>query len=678
MKNFFAFFMLLVVWQTNAQNDNRAEQYQKMEQQIGSGALSEFEMLQKYDSLMSYYYTFDLIKTRSLFQNALFLAQKTKNIEYEAKFLTAIGGAYSQHNIRDSVLVFFDKALSIIEGTDFYLQRCQIYTNKGSFFRRLSDLENAMHNYLNALEENEKDKTAKISAKQSIEINIRSEVLIISNLSSIYVAMSNVEKALEYLLQGKKIMDDHPDIDFKTSKNAIYTNLAEVYISYDQFEDAFPYIEESYQLAVKSDNYALIVNALARYSKYYRRIGDVDQALKYGKEALQIAEKTNQLGLLNTADKFLMEVYSSSPVWDYKRAIYHAERILDRTPEDDWNSLSVVYYTLGLSYASIGIIDNVGDYFSKYRDATIKISDKNLHNALVEMEVKYETTQKEIEIERQQAEIIRQKSRQTMYMVGLSVAGVLLIMLVYIVILRTLHNRELAESNATKDKFFSIISHDLKNPAIAQLDAIQLLLDYSDQWDTASITNYYKKLLKSARGQVDLLYTLLGWAQLQTKRMPFLPAQFDLVAMMLSCLTLIRDMAENKGIEFVVHLPQTAFVTCDKNMITTVVRNLLTNAVKFTAKEGTVTLDISPCRDATNRVSTRYIVSITDTGTGMSSEQIKNLFRLDRQHSHKGTAGEQGSGLGLIICNELLHKHNSILHVKSEEGRGSRFWFEII
>ena len=135
-------------------------------------------------------------------------------------------------------------------------------------------------------------------------------------------------------------------------------------------------------------------------------------------------------------------------------------------------------------------------------------------------------------------------------------------------------------------------------------------------------------------------------------------------------------MAERKRITFETQMPPSSIISGDKNMLSTVVRNLLANAVKFTAKGGTVTLNISPriCTDAACHVST-VVVSITDTGIGMSPEQQQNLFRLDVQQSRKGTAGEQGSGLGLIVCREFLEKNNATLYVESEEGRGSRFWF---
>jgi len=114
-------------------------------------------------------------------------------------------------------------------------------------------------------------------------------------------------------------------------------------------------------------------------------------------------------------------------------------------------------------------------------------------------------------------------------------------------------------------------------------------------------------------------------------------------------------------------------------MIVTVVRNLLSNAVKFTAAGGTVTLHISPTSPTSpiSPASPTYTISVTDTGIGMTPEQIQTLFRFDSQKSRDGTTGEQGSGLGLIVCKELLQKNGCQLHIESEGGHGSRFWFEL-
>ena len=138
-------------------------------------------------------------------------------------------------------------------------------------------------------------------------------------------------------------------------------------------------------------------------------------------------------------------------------------------------------------------------------------------------------------------------------------------------------------------------------------------------------------------------------------------------------------MADNKGVAFSAQMPDNAIVAGDRNMLAIVVRNLLINAVKFTPAGGQVMFEVSQgcCRDGARPVSTGYTIAVSDTGIGMTKEQISKLFRLDSARSRKGTAGEEGSGLGLIVCRELLEKHGSELHIESEEGKGSRFWFEL-
>ena len=226
--------------------------------------------------------------------------------------------------------------------------------------------------------------------------------------------------------------------------------------------------------------------------------------------------------------------------------------------------------------------------------------------------------------------------------------------------------------NAIKDKFFSIISHDLKNPAIAQRDSLQLLAENSHRLDISTLSNYHRQLFKSASGLVDLLKNLFNWAQIQTGRNIYQPLPFNLAHALLPDIGVIKSMAERKNITFEVQLPQPAIITGDQSMVVTIVRNLLTNAVKFTAEGGVVTLEISP--DTARATCT---ISVTDTGAGMSEEQMQNLFRINRQQLREDTAGEKGTGLGLIVCKEFIEKHGSTLHVESEAGKGSRFWFEL-
>jgi signal transduction histidine kinase len=300
-----------------------------------------------------------------------------------------------------------------------------------------------------------------------------------------------------------------------------------------------------------------------------------------------------------------------------------------------------------------------------------------------------------MEIERRQNIIDRQNRVRWLLAAGIAVCAAFVALLWYMLRLRnrsntalTERNNTLSEMNAAKDKFFNIISHDLKNPAVAQLDALRILVKNGRRWDTDTLTEYYVELLRSAEGHVELIFHLLNWAKTQTGRIVCRPEKFYLAARLRFDVTQVRYMAEKKGVTLIDTISDDVCVVGDANILATVVRNLLTNAGKFTPAGGQVTLEVSPCdngRDGARPVSTTgYIISVTDTGIGMNHEQVATLRAKETGHapslhirSHQGTAGEQGSGLGLIVCRELLEKHGSELHIESEEGKGSKFWFEL-
>jgi signal transduction histidine kinase len=198
-----------------------------------------------------------------------------------------------------------------------------------------------------------------------------------------------------------------------------------------------------------------------------------------------------------------------------------------------------------------------------------------------------------------------------------------------------------------------------------------MLIQYSEVWDAAALKRFYAELLRSANSEVELLNDLLSWARVQTGRMPFMPETFDAASVLQGEISLIRNMADSKGVAFDVGIPDGTLVNADSRMFSVIVRNLLTNAVKFTGKDGNVALAVEKTS------ADKCTVTVSDTGMGMTTDQLRNLFRIDNPSSTSGTSGEQGTGLGLTVCKELVEKHGSTLHVDSEPGKGSRFWFTL-
>ena len=661
------FLLLFFMWQVRSQDDVLL-QLQETEKMLSSGTLSNEEMFRKYNDLMWGYYTIDTEKTHYYFKEAVAFAQENKNPEWQARYFRRMGVVHFYLGEKEAAFSYLDTALVFIQGKAYYLEECMNYEERGNFHRNLNEHEKALSNYQKAIEWNKKDKAAKIAGKEDIEGNIQKEVSIIINISGVYGILLNFEKSSEYLYRALQIIEENPAIDLERYEYKITGFLAENYLQTNQLEKSFAMATKFYEMAKARTDLGSMVFGLKHLSNYNRQQGNLKQALIYAKESLQLAEQTKQPYLLGIAYGNLVKTYLYMK--EYQSALHYVEKNLAMTEEDDWLALEDIYADLVLIYALMGEQKTAENYQSKYRDITAKISDENLHNALQEMEVKYEVQQKEQEILTQQTEIKRHKTWQYIYLCGLLATGLLVALLIYIVILRNKRNRELAEMNATKDKFFSIISHDLKNPVIAQRNALQSLIDHAGEMDIQSLQHYYIELLKSSDSQIELLYNLLNWAQLQTGRMPFCPNPFDLCNVAENEINLLQTQLSGKTILLNTQFPENAIAYGDRIMIAVVIRNILTNAIKFTPEGGKIHMEIIDQK-------TDFTVSITDNGIGMDEKTLHNLFMLDGQTSRTGTAGETGNGLGLIVSKELIEKNGGKLNVESAEGKGSCFSFTV-
>ncbi|MBU2556795.1 MAG: AAA family ATPase [Bacteroidetes bacterium] len=233
-----------------------------------------------------------------------------------------------------------------------------------------------------------------------------------------------------------------------------------------------------------------------------------------------------------------------------------------------------------------------------------------------------------------------------------------------------LKNRDLEKINAEKDKFFSIIAHDLKSPFNSIIGLSEILVEQINEKNFDGIEKYAGIILNSSQRAMDLLMNLMEWSRSQTGRMEFNPGQFDLTEFIHEIIPMFDDIAGQKGIVIKKELPPEATVYADQDMINTVLRNLISNAIKFTKTGGEIILTVTKDKN-------EFIVSVKDTGIGMSKDRIEKLFRIEASESTSGTANEKGTGLGLILCKEFVEKHEEKIWVISEEGKGSTFYFTL-
>lgn len=224
----------------------------------------------------------------------------------------------------------------------------------------------------------------------------------------------------------------------------------------------------------------------------------------------------------------------------------------------------------------------------------------------------------------------------------------------------------LQELNTTKNKFFSLLGHDLRSPFNAIIGFSEMLYNETEAFSKAEIKGMAESIYKTSRETYNLLNNLLEWSETQTGRIKFDPAKIGIYDIVISAVDLLNDTAKKKSIAILIDIPEQIQIFADLKMINTVIRNLLSNAIKFTHKKGSIKIS---AQDTGKSVE----ITIADTGVGIKPEDIKKLFRIDADFSSPGTANEKGTGLGLIICKEFIEINNGDIRVESEIGKGSRF-----
>ena len=233
-----------------------------------------------------------------------------------------------------------------------------------------------------------------------------------------------------------------------------------------------------------------------------------------------------------------------------------------------------------------------------------------------------------------------------------------------------LQARELSQANALKDKMFSVISHDLRSP----VSSIKLALDFISKGLVKPTDELFNETIKGLVKTTDeayiLLENLLGWAKSQSNILTVYPESLDLKSLASSIAGLLKLTSENKKISIENNIPERITVFADMQMIQSVLRNLLSNALKFTPENGSIEMNAL-------EMNTEVIISIKDSGVGISEPSLKRIFDQDQPVKTLGTNKESGSGLGLILCKDFVEKNGGRIWVESEKGKGSTFSFTV-
>lgn len=481
---------------------------------------------------------------------------------------------------------------------------------------------------------------------------------------TIYFFQGNFDEALKYYNEAL-VCAEHNGKPLAISISQ--TNIACVYGEKKEYEKAIEMFEKSLVAQEDAKDSSSISTTIFNIAQCHIDLKNYEEAYRQLNKALEVAEKSNT-EILTLCLQGLAKIEAHNSNFE------EAERLLDRSEsiavENHFRqALQNLYREKKDFYVNQGRYREAYEYLSKYQEFSDSLFSEDTKNKLNAQRVRFELKEKELQIEDQKNTIEQQKLMRLFLFIVIGLLLVLIAMIIRIWHIQRVRNKELVQINQTKDKFLSIISHDLKNPAIAIRNVLQVLAENYENLSKEEILELGIQVLQASEEQVKLIYDLLNWSQMEVGRMPYAPTNVNLSEVVGNVVNLNKMSAGNKGINIKADVPDDIFVYADRNMLETVLRNLLSNAIKFSYENSEINISVE-------NADSKYIVTVVDNGVGIPKERIDTIFSMDAK-STIGTQGETGNGLGLAVCDRMVRKNGGEIFVESEPNKFTKFYFTI-
>lgn len=507
------------------------------------------------------------------------------------------------------------------------------------------------------------------------------------NIANILIYRNDQEGALNFLNKANR---SSILVDNDLQKSYIFLNLGRVYTNLENFEKAHYFIGKALDLRISLKDQARIAVVLKYNGDLLFAEKKQNEAILKYHEALKIAERINEdKDLISDTYQKLSQIYLNQS--NFSEAERYAAKSLEISQEIGAKyRIKDACYSLAGIYAFQRKYKRAYKYYVLYAQTKDSIfsaeSNRQISNLQTEYEIEKQQKENEILKARQarDKEIIRK--REIIILSG-TIGLFLLLIIIFILwtsikakktanVLLTQKNnkiaqiaKELDKANKTKVRFFSIIAHDLKNPFNVIIGFSNLLKTNINDFDKEKIQLFAGRINETSQNAYSLLENLLEWSKSQTNSIAYNPVKVKINSIIEENTMLLKNHGIKKNTIISNEINKDYYILADFNMISTVVRNLISNAVKFT-ENGTIS--ISAKADEKN-----CEICIADTGVGISTENVDKLFKIENSISTIGTDGEQGTGIGLILCKEFVTKNGGKIWVESEKEKGSKFFFTV-
>lgn len=617
----------------------------------------------------------DSAKANLYNRKAFDLAVANKQLPEQAKSVYYTARIYSTARDFTNAISNYEKALPLFRQLNDTLAMADCYRYIGIANFNMSKSKEAIASYLEGL------KLAKNNLDYTAEL--------LGNIGLVHNEMDNVNEAIRYFRQALSINQSISDTESMAVNydylGATYSRMKMPDSSLVNYHKALYFFKK----IKKADRYAVSLSNMAWILPNYpdslnKAIGYFNQAWEKFQELGWVHYEPNiQFGIANILGK---QGKLDESVSAYKKSIQLANQFKREffLKKQLYQGLSEVYQKKGdYKHALENQI-----LCSKYNDS---ITEKQKFDQVTTLEKQYETEKKQNEIIRLQArhelmDVQLQKNKQ-LKILGFVTASLLLLFVFFVLIryfdkiklnqMLELKNKKIEQSenelrvlNASKNKFFSIIAHDLKNPFHTVMGYSWLLSKDYERFTEEERRKFASDIHNSTNNIFRLLQNLLEWSRSQTGRLIFNPREIELNRIVDNSISVLRSLADQKNIRIEFNFDDDLSLFADPLMIETVLRNLINNAIKFTPENGLIEI-------TANQIEDQISICVKDSGIGISKEDTMNLFRIDSTVKRKGTNNEDGSGLGLILCKEFVDKNNGTIWVNSTPDEGSSFFFTV-
>jgi signal transduction histidine kinase len=622
---------------------------------------------------------------QQLAKKVLALAEEQKKPFFEAQAHKILGLAAQVKDNLTTAADELNQALKVFQERKETAEIVECYNGLGRVYFAQNEGEKALQIFLQALQLSEPLNKPLLRAAT------------LDNMGIMYNAQRNYIACLDYFFQALALREKARD---QPGLATSYSNIGSVYTEKKDFNRANAYYNQALLICEETnDTYNMLRNVSKLGENYYRQ-GDFEKAMTYFEKAAALSKVTGDktlraASLANMGDIYLQQKQTDKAFSFHRQALAMAEQ-----PE----VLRQVYQGLYRDYRRTGNTAEALNYFEKYISLRDSLFSLQTSEKISLLQNQYELNKRENEINKLKAQNAKESEEvtQSAWQRNALLIGLLSLAALTVVLVRNARqrqeinkqlearneeisrqkeelalqkedishkNEELTTLNATKDRFFSIIAHDLRSPIASFAAFAELMVNYYDGMTTEEVKSMAVDLNKSVKNLGQLTDNLLLWGRLQMRQTEPVFKNVSVLAVAQETVAQLKPLADSKQV-FIQVEPYEATVHADENYLRFIIRNLVTNAIKFTHPGGGIIIGSSKKKGMIQ-------IYIADTGVGMSDEAMQHLFDTDSKTSVKGTAGEKGTGLGLVLCKEFVEKLGGQIWVESQEEKGSIFTFSL-